>query len=434
MTTITIKPIDYKGEKVIGLYFEKDIQLNTLLQKTVSAKWSRSEKCWYMECSKEICNKLADALKGIAILKSDEIRAYFNTVQSYRHVSLLNDATLLNDSSEFNEIVKNNSLNSKSSAVQKKSTVKAYNHPKIGRNNQTNIPKKENTIPRLCDSNFNAITKFNQTLILKGYSPNTIRTYMGEFSVFLQILGDTTVDSFNTDRIRDYLEYCHVSLKLSENTIHSRMNALKFYFEQVLGREKFFWEIPRPKKPYLLPKVISEEKIIKGLQTIENLKHKALLFTAYSAGLRVSEVVKIKIADIDSDRMQIRIISAKGKKDRLVTLADATLLVLREYFVKHKPQVYLFEGQNGEEHYSTRSAQAVFNHQFERIGLPKYFSFHSLRHSYATHLLENGTDIKYIQELLGHNDIKTTLRYTHVSKKALEKIESPLDKILRKKG
>ncbi len=210
------------------------------------------------------------------------------------------------------------------------------------------------------------------------------------------------------------------------------MNALKFYYEQVLYKEKFFWEIPRPKKPYILPKVISEQKILKGLQSIDNLKHKAILFTAYSAGLRVSEVVRIKIADIDSDRMQIRIEAAKGKKDRMVTLAEATLAVLRVYYEQYKPKKYLFEGQNGEEHYSPRSAQQVFNQQFGRIGLPKYFSFHSLRHSYATHLLENGTDIKYIQELLGHNDIKTTLRYTHVSKKAIEKIESPLDKILRK--
>ena len=171
---------------------------------------------------------------------------------------------------------------------------------------------------------------------------------------------------------------------------------------------------------------------MQGLQSIKNIKHKALLFIAYSAGLRVSEVVKIKIADIDSDRMQIRIEAAKGKKDRMVTLAEATLLVLREYFEQHKPKKYLFEGQNGEEHYSPRSAQLVFNQQFAKIGLPKYFSFHSLRHSYATHLLENGTDIKYIQELLGHNNINTTLRYTHVSKNAIEKIESPLDKIIRK--
>jgi len=414
MTTVTIKPLDYKGEKVLGLYFDKDIKVNTVLQKAVSAKWSRTKKCWYMAGTKDACNKLESALKGIAVLKEDGMRAYFKQQPEER-----------NEKASLENIGHTEKTN-----LQTKTNC----HPS-SKKQSINIPatNDKNNV-RLCDANFKALAKFKQMLILKGYSPNTIRTYVGEFSIFLQLLGNTTAESFTTDRLMEYFMYCHITLKLSENTIHSRINALKFYYEQVLGREKFFWEIPRPKKPYQLPKVISEEKIIKGLQTIENLKHKALLFTAYSAGLRVSEVVKIKIADIDSDRMQIRIQSAKGKKDRMVTLAEATLAVLRAYFLAYKPKEYLFEGQNGEEHYSSRSAQMVFNQQFERIGLHKYFSFHSLRHSYATHLLENGTDIKYIQELLGHNDIKTTLRYTHVSKKAIEKIESPLDKILRKKG
>ena len=394
MTTVTVKPLIHNETQVVGIYFEKDIKLNIILQKAVTAKWSRSKKCWYMACNKEACNKLANALKGIATLDGKVMRDYF----------------------------KQNPLDT---------TI-------IASNDANGLMKINNRVPlsikpiRLCDANAKALTKFNQTLTLKAYSTNTIRTYNSEFSVFLQTLGNTTAESFTTERIKAYLFYCHTTLKLSENTIHSRMNSLKFYYEQVLGMDKFFWEIPRPKKPYILPKVISEEKILKGLQGIINLKHKALLYTAYSAGLRVSEVVKIKIADIDSDRMQIRIEAAKGKKDRMVTLATATLEVLRLYFLEYKPKKYLFEGMNAEEHYSPRSAQVVFNQQFERIGLPKYFSFHSLRHSYATHLLENGTDIKYIQELLGHNDIKTTLRYTHVSKKSIEKIESPLDKILRK--
>ena len=143
-------------------------------------------------------------------------------------------------------------------------------------------------------------------------------------------------------------------------------------------------------------------------------------------------MVKIKVPDIDSDRMQIKIENAKGKKDRIVTLAKATLEILRAYFKEYKPQNYLFEGQEKGEPYNVRSAQKIFTEAYKNLNLPVNISFHSLRHSYATHLLENGTDIKYIQELLGHNDIKTTLRYTHVSKKELGKIESPLDKIMRK--
>ena len=409
MNLVTIKPLVHNEIPVIGIYFEKDIKLNIVLQKIVNAKWSHSKKCWYMDCSREACNKLRTALKGVVEMNSKAMQNYFkqNPVETHINASDLPKADRLHQTHK-----------STSLRVQP-----------IGK------PLKKSVTPiRLCDANADALSKFNQTLVLKAYSPNTIRTYLGEFSVFLQTLGNTTAQSITTERIKAYLYYCHTTLKLSEHTIHSRMNALRFYYEQVLGKEKFFWEIPRPKKPYILPKVISEQKILKGLQSIDNLKHKAILFTAYSAGLRVSEVVRIKIADIDSDRMQIRIEAAKGKKDRMVTLAAATLVVLRAYFEQYKPKKYLFEGKDGEEHYSPRSAQQVFNQQFERIGLPKYFSFHSLRHSYATHLLENGTDIKYIQELLGHNDIKTTLRYTHVSKKAIEKIESPLDKILRKKN
>ena len=201
-----------------------------------------------------------------------------------------------------------------------------------------------------------------------------------------------------------------------------------------MGREKFFWEIPRPKKAYKLPKVISEEKILEGLLNVENLKHKTLLLLAYSAGMRVSEVVSLRISDINSDRMQISINHAKGKKDRVVTLSKGILPILRDYYIKYKPTGWLFEGANSNEHYTTRSAQQLFKDAYKKLGLPPQCSFHSLRHSYATHLLESGTDISYIQKLLGHNDIKTTLRYAQISKKDIGQIESPLDRVLRKKG
>jgi integrase/recombinase XerD len=286
----------------------------------------------------------------------------------------------------------------------------------------------------LSPENQAALAAFMRQLTLKAYSKTTIKTYKNEFTQLLLVLKTTAVSSLTNERLKDYFAYCHHTLKLTENTIHSRLNAVKFYFEQVLKREKFFWEVPRPKKPQQLPKVISEEKILEGLLAIANTKHRAILLTAYSAGLRVSEVVQLKITDIDSDRMQITIRAAKGKKDRMATLSQYNLQLLREYVKSYQPAIYLFEGQMQGQHYSARSAQTIFKDAFKAMGLPPSVSFHSLRHSYATHLLENGTDIKYIQQLLGHNDIKTTLRYLHVSKKDLGKIESPLDTILRKKG
>lgn len=280
--------------------------------------------------------------------------------------------------------------------------------------------------------NETVIPRMEQILVLKGYSKNTIRTYLGEMNAFLQIIKKRNADDFDTERIKAYLLYCHKVLMLTEASVHSRMNALKFYYEQVLKRLKFFIDIPRPKKHAQLPKVISEEKVITGLLQIENLKHKTILLLAYSAGLRVSETVNLKVKDINSDRMQIFIVKAKGKKDRLVPLSKSLLPLLRQYYLAYKPKYWLFEAQNGIDSYSTRSAQIIFKKAFEKLGLPENCSFHSLRHSYATHLLENGTNLRYIKELLGHNDIKTTLRYTHVSKNAIENIESPLDKILRK--
>jgi integrase/recombinase XerD len=268
-----------------------------------------------------------------------------------------------------------------------------------------------------------------QQLALKAYSPSTIRTYRNEFGAFLQTLGNHAAESLTVQRIKHYLQYCHIQLKLSENSIHSRMNALKFYYEQVLGREKFFWEIPRPKKPMILPKVLGEDELRKLFNALANKKHKAVLFTAYSAGLRVSEVANLKIADIDSKRIQIFIQRAKGKKDRYVNLSPLLLDILRAYISTYKraPKVYLFESEFSGDAYPVRTLQRIFQLAKFKAGIKKEVGVHSLRHSFATHLLEKGTDIKYIKEILGHFNIKTTDRYLHVSKKALVNIASPLD-------
>jgi site-specific recombinase XerD len=217
--------------------------------------------------------------------------------------------------------------------------------------------------------------------------------------------------------------------------LHSRINALKFYYEKVLGREKFFWEIPRPKKRDQLPNILAERELEKLFAAVRNLKQKAMLFTAYSAGLRVSEVIALRLTDIDSQRMQIRVEQGKGKKDRYVGLSILLLDILRQYILqcKRRPLVYLFEGDKPGRPYSVRTAQAVFQRARRLAGIRKEVSFHSLRHSFATHLLERGVDIKYIKDLLGHFSIKTTERYLHVRREDLVVIVNPLDELYRKK-
>lgn len=275
-----------------------------------------------------------------------------------------------------------------------------------------------------------ALTALVSTLQLKAYSPNTIRTYRNEFTQLLQYLNNSTqVDSLSTEQLRAYFLHCVNDLKLSENTLHSRINAVKFYFEQVLGREKLFVEIPRPKKRVILPNVLAISQVERLFSQLENLKHKTMLYLAYSAGLRVSEVVNLKVRDIHSERMVINIKGAKGKKDRTVALSQGILELLRKYYIAYRPQDWLFEGQYPDSPYSTRSLQQIFRRAKTAAGILQDVTFHSLRHSYATHLHEAGTDLKLIQELLGHNDIKTTLRYTHVSNRTLENIKSPFDNL-----
>lgn len=207
---------------------------------------------------------------------------------------------------------------------------------------------------------------------------------------------------------------------------------MKFYYEQVLGREKFFWEIPRPKKQYILPKVLGENELKRLFNALQNKKHKAILFTAYSAGLRVSEVVNLQLKHIDRSRMQIYIERAKGKKDRYVMLSPVLMDILSNYYKTSKPRrlKYIFEGPEPGTPYSAKSMQKIFQMARERAGINKMLTFHSLRHSFATHLLEKGVDIKYIKDLLGHFDIKTTATYLHVKREQLVNISSPLDDLL----
>ena len=272
------------------------------------------------------------------------------------------------------------------------------------------------------------LIRFVETLQLKGYSENTVRTYRNELTQFLILLKDRNVLDCDETNVRNYFLYCINELKLSENTMHSRTNAIKFFFEKVLHRKKFFFEIHRQKKEKKLPKVIHSADIKRIFDLTENLKHNTMLKISYGMGLRVSEVVNLKISDIDSKQMLVLLERAKGKKDRYVNLPESLLVQLRLYYKEYKPKEYLFEGQYGGQ-YSIRSAQMVFKQAMVRSGLNKVVSFHSLRHSFATHLLEQGTDIRFIQDLLGHNDIKTTLLYTHVSDTSIRKIKSPLDRI-----
>lgn len=313
------------------------------------------------------------------------------------------------------------------SATQKAWFVPDNHHNREHFNMDINIVGKA-TLSKISPVNLQAFTTYQNQLLLKGFSPNTLRTYSVEFAQLLYILKDFPVQELTPEKLKSYFLYCTAELHLSENQIHSRMNAVKFYFEKVLHRDKLFFDIPRPKKPLLLPKALNTSEIKKLFSVVENPKHQLILQLCYGMGLRVSEIVNIKIQDIDSVAYTVLIQKGKGKKDRYVNLPTSVLENMRNYYRDYRPAEFLFEGQYGG-HLTTRSVQSIFHSALQKAGIRKKVGIHGLRHSYATHLLQYGTDISLIQRLLGHNDIRTTLIYTHVTDRQINKVVSPLDKL-----
>jgi site-specific recombinase XerD len=233
--------------------------------------------------------------------------------------------------------------------------------------------------------------------------------------------------------VMEFSRYLVNERMVSSSHQNQAINSIKFYFEKVKGGERKFYHVDRPIREKMLPEVLSEEEVSAILKATKNLKHKAILMTIYSAGLRIGELIKLKIKDIDSKRMQIRVEQAKFKKDRYTILSQRTLEILRLYIKQEKPFEYLFEGQwstkENPVQYSARSIQAVLKKSLEITGIGKHVTVHTLRHSFATHLLENGTDLRYIQALLGHESPKTTQIYTHITTKGFDQIKSPLDRL-----
>lgn len=392
MITITLKPLFHRNTEVLGIFFAADADINKAIRLIKGIKWSQTFHCWYMPLNIHRYNLLVASVKNLALVNTDELASWLNQGNS-------------------------------------RPPLKNETEPKP-------VPSHSGANQRLglSEANKAALDNYHAHLILKAYSPSTIRTYKNEFVQLLRLLKQKPVDTLTPNDLKRYMQYILEKENVSENTAHSRLNALKFYFEQVLKREDFFFAIPRPKKRLLLPKLLNEKEIGRLFNALTNRKHKAMLFTAYSAGLRVSEIVNLKIRDIDSGRMQMFIEKAKGKKDRFVNLSPLLLDILRKYMqqAKPRPNKFLFESDITGTAYPIRTVQQIFSNAKQKAGIVKDVGIHSLRHSFATHLLDKGTDIRYIKDLLGHFDIRTTERYLHVSNQQLVNVISPLDDLFSK--
>lgn len=259
------------------------------------------------------------------------------------------------------------------------------------------------------------------------FSRKTIKSYLFFNKDFIAFCGKPTEQIVYQD-ILDYTSFLTKEREYSASSINLAISALKFYFGRIL-QKSFIIEKKRPRKDKRLPKVLNYNEVVGVLSALPNLKHRALLYLAYSGGLRVSEVVRLRIADIDRQRRVIHIRRAKGRKDRYTLLSDKAYRLLQDYLAAFAPKQWIFEGIGYNQPLSTRTAEKIFKNACREAGIAKDVSIHCLRHSFATHLLEGGTDIRYIQELLGHAHTKTTEIYTHVAKRDFLRMKSPLDRL-----
>ena len=274
---------------------------------------------------------------------------------------------------------------------------------------------------------------FEDELRIRNYSPKTIKSYGNSLRTFIQFVAPTHPRDLSNQNIRSQLSRMLESGRWSAPSISQLINALRFLYVELYHRPLEIGEIPRPKREKKLPVVLSQEEVVRIFDSVDNPKHKTLLMLIYSAGLRVGESVRLELRDIDPGRKLIHLRGAKGKKDRYTLLSDVMMRQLDEYQKVYHPEGVLFRGAEGKTHLSERSAEKVFAQALASAGIQKRATVHTLRHSFATHLLEAGTDLRFIQELLGHSSSKTTEIYTHVSKKSLENIQSPFDAALKHK-
>lgn len=393
LKTIKLSQSTHKSSTVIKLEFEYNEDLITLIKQNTQAHWSKTMNCWY-------------------ILKRD-----FD-VKSFKKL-MVNKAELILESEskidvpkpgkKVNKILANQSINTASPKAKIHQTGKAEIQSIV-------LPHG-----------------YIERLERKRYSENTINIYCSYMRSFMRYfsMNNIELDAITSDQINAYILSLIKIKRISASQQNQHINAIKFYYEKVLGRDKVYYSIiERPKKALQLPKVLSEAEIMRILKNAENLKHKAILSTIYSAGLRRSELIGLRKEDILFDKNIIFVRGAKGKKDRTTILSDSVAIVLKRYLKDNSPNYWLFEGPSRRQ-YSATSVAIILKQAAKRARINRNVTPHMLRHSFATHLLEQGVDIRYIQHILGHESSRTTEIYTHISKKSLAKIKSPLDTILR---
>jgi integrase/recombinase XerD len=282
-------------------------------------------------------------------------------------------------------------------------------------------------LEQLSPTHEGAIDQFATYLRSKRYSSNTLQTYVDALRTFIRFLQPSDLGAVNEQDIIRFNNDYILANDYSSSFQNQVVNAIKLFFRRIYHKQLDLDLVHRPRREKVLPNVLSKREVKQILESTRNLKHRAMLCLIYACGLRRSELLNLRPIDVDSKRNLLIIRQGKGNKDRVVPIGEKIILLLRDYYIAYRPKKWLFEGQHGGEQYSATSMQKVLKQSLLYAGVKKPVTLHWLRHSYATHLLENGTDLRFIQELLGHKSSKTTEIYTHVSTHSIQKIKSPFD-------
>ncbi len=369
--SITLKHLLIDGQKCIGLQFESDKVLRPMVETLADILWSKDFTMFYLPNTKKNISLIFKTFRGVAWVNGN----YF-----------------------FAQRIINAENSDIDVAWFRKRKLKSGFRP--------------------CPEDY--LLK----LELKRYSNNTVKAYVNCFESFINHYRDIEPLDINENDIRNYLQKLIHEGK-SNSYVNQAVNSIKFYYEIVHGMPNRFYSIERPRREKKLPEVLSKDQILGIIQNTNNIKHRCIVSLLYSSGLRRNELLNLTVTDIDSERMMVKVRSAKGNKDRFTVLSKSILDDLRAYYTSYRPKTFLFEGAKGGK-YSTTSVMNIIYRAAEKAGIRKRVSPHMLRHSFATHLLENGTDIRHIQLLLGHNSTKTTEIYTHVANRSFMKIKDLL--------
>jgi len=363
----------HQGEQRLFLEFKFDKELISLVKSLPGARWSKQKKCWHIADSRGVVSELLEVFRGKAWID-------FSSLKSEIRMPVENKGKI-------------------------------------------NVPK-----PQMLSSEDNEILEnFRKWMAHKRYSPSTINTYNDSLRAFVRFIKPKSPGEASTEDMVQFVHEYVLPNHLSNSYQNQVINAAKLFYSHVYSKDMQADLLERPRREHRLPNVLSKDEVSDILKAHRNLKHRTMLSLIYACGLRRSELLNLKPADIESGRGLLRIRQSKGKKDRVIPISEKVIAMLRAYYKAYKPLVWLFEGQYEGLPYSEKSLQSVLKQALDKAGIKKPATLHWLRHSYATHLLEAGTDLRYIQELLGHRSSRTTEIYTHVSTSSLKNIKSPFD-------